>query len=68
MKISKEAVKENEKTILKLMSCQCGKTLLFGAPVMKSKQNGEGLEIDYFTAICPDCEPQWKVKITFEEK
>lgn len=68
MKISKGAIKENKETILKLMSCQCGETFLIGAPVMKRKQNGEGLEIDYFTAICPECETQWKVKITFEEK
>ena len=67
MKFTKETIKGNEKTILKIMGCQCGETLMIGAPVMKPKANKDGLELDYFTAICPECETQWKVKINFEE-
>jgi len=66
MKITKEAKKENEKTILKLWSCQCGNVLLIDRPVL-IKQNGHNNVLDHFRCVCPKCETWWKVKITFEE-
>lgn len=56
---------ENQKTILKIFSCQCGETLLVGKPHTKVVNNHN--ELDYFECKCPDCEMEWKVKISFTE-
>lgn len=56
---------ENRKTILKLFSCQCGETLLIGKPHTKIVNNHN--ELDYLECKCPDCEMEWKVKISFTE-
>ena len=58
MRFTKEAIKENEKTILKLFECQCGETLMIGAPVTKPKRENDELMLDYFTSMCPRCGTQ----------
>lgn len=56
---------ENQKTILKIFSCQCGETLLIGKPHTKVVNNHN--ELDYFECKCPDCGTEWKVTISFTE-
>ena len=65
MKITKEASKENKNTILKLFSCLCGDVILIGEPI--TKVVGIHNELVSFKCICPKCETQWNVKISFEE-
>lgn len=62
MKFTQEAYEENQKTINKIFSCSCGKVLMIKRPVA----NDDNV-LDYFHCICPECETQWKVRISFEE-